>query len=104
MIELQEPPELKEPPAGFEAERPSIRLSAYRGDEETWRIDRLRSVRWRLPLRVRENIVELNDGEGTLGVLWDRRPTGNARRAVEEAWQWHWEYVVEHWEERPGWW
>jgi hypothetical protein len=58
--------------------------------------NRLRAVRWRLPLAVRQLLIELNDCKGCLTVHW-REYTGEDIEAVVGAWDAEGEWQSEHW-------
>ena len=69
-----------------------MKISAYRGDEETWRIERLEEVAKRCP----SNVLALHDRKGNLSVNWATMPTIEDLTAVVQAWCDQNEYSIDH--------
>jgi hypothetical protein len=68
-------------------------LSAYRGEEETWRIDRLRTA---LKYIGDLPILSLRDHKGTLTVDWGREPTIREVIHVAKCWMCEHEWWTIH--------
>jgi hypothetical protein len=79
--------------AGAREEVRPMKISAYRGDEETWRIERLEEVAKR-PLP--PNVIALRDHKGILSVTWSSLPTIEDLTAVVQAWGYQNEWLIEH--------
>jgi hypothetical protein len=69
------------------------KLTAYRSDEEPWRIERLNEVAKECP----PNVIGLHDHKGTLSVNWSSTPTIAELTAVVQAWCDQNEYSIDHW-------
>ena len=72
----------------------SITLSAYRQDEEPWRLERLNRIlgyvcalgRERGLAGVLDKIGEFHDHKGVLVTRWQTEPTEAEKRLISEAW------------------
>ncbi|HLP53980.1 MAG TPA: PIN-like domain-containing protein [Fluviicola sp.] len=65
-----------------------VELSANRGDEEPWRVERLKRVLKSYSDKNEiVNFDELHDHKGSLTVHWIKQPTVNERNDIEQAWE-----------------
>ena len=65
----------------------NLYVTAYRGDEEPWRLVRVSKLAEQLPPVVRSKVRELCDHKGTVVVRWAVTPTPLDRRAVKREWR-----------------
>jgi hypothetical protein len=72
------------------------KLTAYRQDEEPWRLVRLAKVKASLPAEVLSELLVLHDSKGCLSVNWRRLPRERHIQAVIAAWDAQGEWQSEH--------
>lgn len=76
---------------------PSPVITAYRGDEETWRLERLRKLRL-------YGVLGLHDHKGCLSVNWPYYPAKVQLNEVRLAWEKEGEHEIIHYiQGKPIW-